>query len=233
MFNILFTVLSLVDTSLGQSGCQVFFEGSCPITEYTTCNDGFSHTNTAAECQDKCRAREDCVIFTWFNRQCYLLISCDDVYSCPGCISGPGTGSEPDVDTCDVQSPTTTPGPTTPTITTTTSATTTAASTTTTTSLSTSCDDFFLDENMVCSTVEDNVLEHIENIAEAFHCQKMCQVYKDCTYWAFYANTCDLLKTCDVFETCSSFKEESGPCDNGCECYSGPEWPEFSECVGI
>merc|ERR1719347_1495769 len=110
------------------------------------------------------------MIFTWFNRQCYLLLSCEEAQTCPCCVSGPGTGAEPDVDTCDVpctdpsQSTTPTPTPVSSSTTTTTITTTEAPSTP-----STSCDDFFMDQNLVCSTAEANILEHIEDIEEAFH----------------------------------------------------------------
>jgi len=58
---------------------------------------GFRHTDTAQECQELCRDREECTFFTWFEKQCYLLNTCDYTQQCPGCVSGP---EYPDVSTC-------------------------------------------------------------------------------------------------------------------------------------
>lgn len=33
-------------------------------------------TNSAAECQEKCRLSADCEWFTHFNTECYLLLEC-------------------------------------------------------------------------------------------------------------------------------------------------------------
>ena len=52
-------------------------EGACDLSE----NNIVSHdrfTDTAGECQDKCRQSAGCEWFTHFDTQCYLLSQCGD-----------------------------------------------------------------------------------------------------------------------------------------------------------
>merc|ERR1712013_280188 len=89
------TTTTTLTSTPDEGQCSDFSESTCPIDEDTMV--GFRHTATPQECQELCRDNMECLFFTWFENQCYLLNSCADNQSCPGCISGP---QYPDVDTC-------------------------------------------------------------------------------------------------------------------------------------
>ena len=50
--------------------------------------------------QDRCAVTPGCLFWTWYPDQghCWLLTDCDNLETCPACISGPGQGV--DVDNC-------------------------------------------------------------------------------------------------------------------------------------
>merc|ERR1712215_104666 len=110
------------------ASCSNFEEAACELSENNIVgHDRF--TNTATECQEKCRDKAACSWFTHFDTNCYLLSHCGATAHCEGCVSGP---TFPDIATCPWP-----PGPTTSTTATTTSTTTTTAPTTTTTTTTT------------------------------------------------------------------------------------------------
>ena len=53
-----------------------------------------------AACCTACTANSSCLFWTWYPDQghCWLLTDCDNLETCPACISGPGQGV--DVDNC-------------------------------------------------------------------------------------------------------------------------------------
>merc|ERR1719348_2412830 len=84
------TILLLTLCSVSAQDCSVFEEGACPLTEENIVgSDRF--TENPQDCQNICRetAHSDCMFFTHFNTECYLLSSCDSVEPCDGCLSGP------------------------------------------------------------------------------------------------------------------------------------------------
>merc|ERR1719422_1395703 len=110
-------MLVLPSTVLMQAICDQFSEETCPITEDSLL--GFIHTDTAQQCQDKCREKEDCMFFTWYSTQCFLLYTCSFTEACRCCISGPGLEESENVDDCITgcsQTTTTTPTTTTTTM---------------------------------------------------------------------------------------------------------------------
>merc|ERR1719500_1563623 len=116
-----FSCSYLVSTAQVSGSCGDFQEGACDLSEDNIIgHDRF--TNTAAECQAKCRDNPSCSFFTHFSTQCYLLSQCGDSAHCEGCVSGP---TYPDFGTC--------PWPPSPDTTTAATTSTTTKSTTTTT----------------------------------------------------------------------------------------------------
>jgi len=130
----LLVIASSVTGYILQDNCDEFYAEACPITEDTLLDGGFKHTDTASQCQDICRTLSECAYFTWFDRQCFLLNSCEFTENCKCCISGPGLEDSENVDTC-IQgcSPTTTTSVTSPTTSTPTTSTTPTTPTTGTT----------------------------------------------------------------------------------------------------
>merc|ERR1719290_824243 len=196
----------ILATALAQD-CSVFQEGACPLTEeFIVGSDRF--TDTPQACQDLCRetGHSDCLFFTHFNNECYLLSACDAVEPCEGCLSGP---ADPLLSSCqDTTIGTTTGAPTTTgVVTDTTTAaeeTTTAwtgtwpASTTTgfpatttgmpatTTMAETTLAPCDFSEGVVCDDPE-TLIEHIEHISHASDCQAICQNHQECNFWSHYA----------------------------------------------
>merc|ERR1712215_212356 len=127
-----FVFSSALIASASSWSCNDFAEGACDLSEDNIVgHDRF--TDTAAECQEKCRGVATCFWFTHYDTQCYLLSHCGQTEHCKGCASGPTT---PDIDTCPwppVPGTSTISPPTTTTATTktTTSSTTTTRTTTT------------------------------------------------------------------------------------------------------
>merc|ERR1719283_72919 len=83
-------VLCIILATVLAQDCSVFQEGACPLTEeFIVGSDRF--TDTPQGCQDLCRetGHSDCLFFTHFNTECYLLSACDAVEPCEGCLSGP------------------------------------------------------------------------------------------------------------------------------------------------
>jgi len=178
--------------------CTDFSEGMCPITEMNLV--GIKHNiASASTCQDMCRSEVsgECRYFTYYDGDCYLLMSCDSIETCQGCTSGP---VNPDIDDCDAPT-TTTKAPTTttkaPTTTTKAPTTTTKAPTTTTkaptttpttkpptTTFDARCDEFH--HNYLCERGPDNEIQHIEWIDTAEECQKRCQHKHNCNYFSHY-----------------------------------------------
>merc|ERR1711892_371104 len=130
----LLVLASSVTGYILKDNCDEFYAEACPITEDTLLDGGFEHTDTASQCQDICRTLSECAYFTWFDRQCFLLSSCEFTENCKCCISGPGLEDSENVDTC-IQgcSPTTTTAITSPTTSTPTTSTTPTTPTTGTT----------------------------------------------------------------------------------------------------
>merc|ERR1719290_924030 len=130
----------ILATALAQD-CSVFQEGACPLTEeFIVGSDRF--TDTPQACQDLCRetGHSDCLFFTHFNTECYLLSACDTVEPCDGCLSGPANPLLSDCQETTIRTttmPPTTMGTTIGTTTATAAATTTAAPGTTGTATTT------------------------------------------------------------------------------------------------
>merc|ERR1711983_691832 len=63
--------------------CTDFSEGMCPITEMNLV--GIQHNIPSPSiCQDRCREASECGFFTFYDGDCYLLMTCDTIDTCQG-----------------------------------------------------------------------------------------------------------------------------------------------------
>merc|ERR1711936_1239252 len=213
-------------------------------------------TDTPQDCQNICReaGHSDCVFFTHFNTECYLLSACDTVELCDGCLSGPANPLLSDCQETTIGTttmPPTTMGTTIGTTTatavapgTTGTATTTGWITSTTTMMPTTttmadttlapCD---VTEGVICDDLE-SLIEHIEHISHASDCQAICQIYPDCGRTTSHECHDEGTHECppqppyqNLFQPLVHGREpRPGPGGPKCHCQSGGNSPDLDEC---
>jgi len=219
--------------------CGDFLEGACDLSEDNiVSHDRF--TNTAAECQSKCKNASGCSWFTHFDTQCYLLSACGDSAHCEGCVSGP---TSPDLGTCPwppvpdtttaetaststepATSPTTTtqkstttnpttPVPTTQSTTPTSTTPTTTPPTKPTTIPAGDCNDIAYNE--LCDW-DEALIEYYEHVMDAGQCQNICRGLNGARFFSHYNKEKDYY----------SLDKMTGVCG----CFSSCHWPTSKHC---
>merc|ERR1711874_64339 len=241
----LFSLLSASASLSSAWNCGDFQEGACDLSESNILAYD-RHTASPGECQDKCRAHQDCSSFTHFSSQCYLLKQCGNMESCGGCTSGP---QEPDIDTCPWP-----PSPDTTTRRTSTKSTTTASTTTpttttkrtttkrtTTTAEPGNCNDFHVNE--LCDWSYGLVAE-FSTIMTGRECQTLCRAVPGAVFFSHYNHgdnghkgECGCLSSCSwpgkfhCHSTCSDdddlVRDDDG---HDCHCMRGPLSPDVNNC---
>merc|ERR1711892_1433086 len=258
LLNLLLLISSYTGSAAPAVGsCGDFLEGACDLSEDNiVSHDRF--TNTAAECQSKCKNVSGCSWFTHFDTQCYLLSACGDSAHCEGCVSGP---SSPDLGTCPwppgpatTTQKSTTTYPTTPvpttqstTPTTTTPITntptkpTTTKPTTTTTIPAGDCNDIAYNE--LCDW-DEALIEYYEHVMDAGQCQNICRGLHGARFFSHYNKEKDyysldkMTGVCGCFSSCHwpTSKHCHKNCDDvsrdsdRCHCMRGPLQPDVDSC---
>merc|ERR1711936_456752 len=224
------TTPTTTTTTGGDASCSNFEEAACELSENNIVgHDRF--TNTATECQEKCKEDAACSWFTHFDTQCYLLSTCGNTAQCQGCVSGP---TSPDFSSCPwppgPEPSTTTSSSTKPTTTTTKSTTTTTRTTSTTTTQTTStaseqCDDIKINENCDWSY---GLIHWYENVMTGSECQHICLDLQGAKFFSHYNEGREAEHGfCGCFSTCAWPSSEG--CYDRCathEVFSEEDWIE-------
>merc|ERR1719402_1397643 len=218
------TTPTTTTTTGGDASCSNFEEAACELSENNIVgHDRF--TNTATECQEKCRDKAGCSWFTHFDTNCYLLSHCGATAHCEGCVSGP---TYPDIATCpwppapSTSTTTTTHKTTTTTKPTTTTKRTTTAKSTTTTASHGSCDDIHVNEE--CDWNYGLIHEYGEHIMTGSECQDRCKGVSGAKFFSHYNEGHEGEHGwCGCFSTC--WPSTDG-CSIFCSSHEGPNTHE-------